>query len=284
MPNDVSSLAGEGDLNLWELLGVVKQGWLWLIGGAVSGLAAAIGFITVVPAQYEAAALIQLATVGIDNAAKKGVEVESTVMILERLKMPTFYSENLLKACDVKPQANPQQMLAKALKPTLVKGNHSLIQISYRAESADMAKACITEVLSQLSKIQASLAQPILDRLQGELKLTKQRLDESERFQRQIEERVMAMDLSDAKDSHSILMLNAVLSLREEITKLRILYNEQSLMLTEPLTRPTKLFEPIYASDKVVFPKKSLTALYGLIGGLVLGGVVLFMRRELVTK
>lgn len=284
MPNDVTSLNTEEEgLNLWELLDAVKSGWYWLVGGAVLGLAGALGFILIVPPQYEATAVIQPATVGMATSqgvtSTKGAEVESVAQTLERLKMPTFYSEALLNACEVKNLANPRQTLATAVKPTLIKGN-SLIQISYRAESPALAEACVAAVVTQLSKVQAALAEPVIQTLEEQRKLTKQQLDESERFQVQIEKRAMSMDPSDAKFSQSMLMLNAALSKREEISKLRKLYTEQSLQLAEPLTQSAKLFEPIYSPDRAVFPKKTLTALGGLVGGLFAGVLLLFVNRS----
>lgn len=283
MPNDVTPLNTEDEgLNLWELLDVVKSGWHWLAGGAAIGLAGAVGFVMVVPAQYEASAIIQPATIGSVSPTgvnMKGNEVESAAQTLERLKLATFYSDALLTACDVKAPVNARQALATAIKPTLVKGN-SLIQISYRAESPAVAEACVGAVAAQLAKVQAVIAEPIIKTLDEQRKLTKQQLDEAERFQAQVEKRAMSMDPSDAKFSQAMLLLNAALSKREEVSKLRKLYTDQSMQLTEPLTQPAKLFEPIYASDKAVFPKKTLTALGGLVGGLVLGALALFVRRS----
>ena len=283
MSNDVTPFNAEDDgLNLWELLDAVKSGWQWLVGGAVIGLVGAVGFALVVPAQYESTAVLQPATVGISGGTK-GAEVESVAQTLERLKMPTFYSEELLKACDVKSLANPRQTLATAVKPTVVKGN-ALIQISYRAESPSLAESCVTAVIAQLAKSQSALAAPIIETLEEQRKLTKQQLEEAERFQGQIEKRVMTLEPTDAKFSQSMLMLNAALSKREEISKLRKVYAEQSLQLVEPLTQSAKLFEPIYSPDRAVFPKKTLTALGGLVGGLIVGGLVLFVRRSWLRR
>lgn len=280
MPNDVTPLNTEDEgLNLWELLDVVKSGWHWLAGGAAIGLAGAVGFVMVVPAQYEASAIIQPATVGMAAGQVKGTEVESVAQTLERLKLATFYTDALLTACDVKAPVNARQALATAIKPTLVKGN-SLIQISYRAESPAVAEACVGAVAAQLAKVQAVIAEPIIKTLDEQRKLTKQQLDEAERFQAQVEKRAMTLDPSDAKFSQAMLLLNAALSKREEVSKLRKLYADHTMQLAEPLTQPAKLFEPIYASDKAVFPKKTLTALGGLVGGLVLGGLLLFGRRS----
>lgn len=284
MPNDVTPLNTEDEgLNLWELLDVVKSGWHWLAGGAAIGLAGAVGFVMVVPAQYEASAIIQPATVGMAAGQVKGTEVESVAQTLERLKLATFYSDALLTACDVKAPVNARQALATAIKPTLVKGN-SLIQISYRAESPAVAEACVGAVAAQLAKVQAVIAEPIIKTLDEQRKLTKQQLDEAERFQAQVEKRAMTLDPSDAKFSQAMLLLNAALSKREEVSKLRKLYADQTMQLAEPLTQPAKLFEAIYASDKAVFPKKTLTALGGLVGGLVLGGLLLFVRRSWLRR
>lgn len=283
MPNDVTPLNTEDEgLNLWELLDVVKSGWHWLAGGAAIGLAGAVGFVMVVPAQYEATAVLQPATVGISGGTK-GAEVESVAQTLERLKMPTFYSEELLKACDVKSVVNPRQALATAVKPTVVKGN-ALIQISYRTDSPTSAEACVNAVIGRLAHSQAAIAAPIVKTLEEQRELTKRQLEEAERFQSQIEKRVMTLEPTDAKFSQSMLMLNAALSKREEISKLRELYAEQSLQLSEPLTQPAKLFEPVYAPERAVYPKKTLTALGGLVGGLVLGGLMLFVRRSWLRR
>lgn len=287
MPNDVTPLNADDDaLNLWELLEAVKSGWHWLAGGAALGLVAAVGYVLVVPAQYEATAVLQPATIGSVSPAgvnMKGAEVESAAQTLERLKLPTFYTDDLLKVCGVKATVNPRQALATDIKPVLVKGN-SLIQISYRADSPAIAESCVGAVAAQLTKVQSILAEPIIKTLEEQRKLTKQQLDEAERFQSQIEKRAMTLDPSDAKFSQAMLMLNAALSKREEISKLRKVYVDQSVALLEPLTQPAKLFEPIYASDRAVFPKKTLTALGGLIGGLVLGGLVLFVRRSWLAR
>jgi uncharacterized protein involved in exopolysaccharide biosynthesis len=264
-------------LNLWGLLDALKSGWPWLVCGAAVGLAGAVGFLLVVPAQYEATAIIQPATVGLSGGTK-GADIEPVAQTLERMKMPTFYSDSLLKACDVKEALNPRQVLAKEIKPMVVKGN-SLIQITYRADSVAIAEACLAAIAEQLTVSQAAIASPIIKTLEEQQRLTKVQLDEAEKFQLQVEKRAMTLDPSDAKFSQAMLLLNAALSKREEVSKLRRQYADQSLQLSPPLTQSAKLFEPIYSPDRAVFPKKTLTALGGLMVGLVIGGVLLFVRR-----
>lgn len=281
MSQEYPTSASEGEeLNVWELLDHIKAGWRWIAGGAVVGLVGAVGFVMVTPPQYEASAVIQPATVGTVGAGStKGADVEPVAQTLERMKLATFYTDDLLRACDAKSLSNPRQALSNAIKPTLVKGS-SLIQVSYRGESVEVAQSCLAAVLAQVAKTQETIAAPIIKTLQEQYKLTKAQLEEAERFQTVIEERAMTMDPSDTKFSQSILMLNAALSKREEISKLRKLVVDQSVQLSEPLTQSARLLEPIYASDRAVFPKKTLTVVGGLVGGLFAGLLALFVNRS----
>lgn len=295
MNQDAEKIQTNADeANVWVLLEQIKTGWRWLAGGAILGLAGAISFVLITPAQYEATAVIQPATLGVPaiapsvstntsttspTATAKGVDVESAAQTLERLKTPSFYTEVLLQACEVKTQANPRQALAMAMKPTLVKGN-SLIQVVYRADTPALAEVCVTAVVNQLVKTQAAIAAPVIRTLEEQRDLTKQQLDDAERFQGLIEKRAMQLDPSDAKFSQTMLMLNAALSKREEIAKLRKSYAEQSVQLAEPMTQSARLFEPIYSPDRSVFPKKTLTVCIGLVSGLFMGLLSLFVLRS----
>lgn len=270
----------EQDFRIQDIFQTLRAAWKWLAWGAAVGLVGSSVFLMLVPARYEAKAVIQPATVGLNASSTtlKGIEIESAAQTLERLKLATFYNDQLLKVCNVEMGSDAREQLAKEMKPILIKGN-SLIQVVYRSSSPEIAMACLSAVVDNLAKAQASIANPIIKTIEEQRVLTKQQLEESHRFQSQIEKRAMSLDPSDAKFSQTMLMLNAALSKREEITKLQKTYNEQSLSLSQPLTEEAKFFEPIYASDAPVFPKKSLTFLGGLVLGVVLGGLAWVVRR-----
>lgn len=279
--NNKASNADE-EVSIWIVMEFIKSGWHWLAGGTAVGLAGAIGFVAIVPAQYEAIAVIQPATVGVLTAntnTTKGAEVESVAQMLERLKAATFYTDQLINLCDIQSKVNSRQALATAMKPSLIKGN-ALIRVSYQAASPAIAEACVAGVVNQLAKAQGEIAAPLMKTLKEQQQNTKQQLDEAERFENQIEKRVLTMDPSGAQFSQSMLLLSAAMSKKDEISKLRKAYAEQSVLLSEPLTQPTKLLEPIYASDRAVFPKKGVTLASGLMGGLFLGLLALLVRNS----
>lgn len=272
-PNEMN-LSGQSDdeVSLWDILDFLKDGWRWLAGGLIAGAVGAVGFVLVSPAQFEAMAIVQPATVGLPtttNNNTKGAEVEPVAQTLERLKLPTFYDDAMLQAC----QAHSRQALAGSVKASQVKGN-ALIQVSYRAPTVTLAEACVNAVVRQLTQSQTTIAEPVIKTLEEQLVLTRKQLTEAEGFQGQLEKRATA-----SADGASLLMLNT-LSKREEIVRLQKLLIEQKVQLSAPLTQPMQLLEPIYAPERPVAPKKLPVLAGGLFGGLVLGGLAFFVRRN----
>lgn len=266
----------DDELSLWEVLNFLKEGWRWLAGGLALGLVGAGVFVLSSPAQFEATAVVQPATVGMPTTTTtitKGSEVEPVAQTLERLKLATFYSEASVQAC----QAYSALSLTGGVKASQVKGN-SLIQVSYRAPSITVAEACVDAVVGQLTQSQSSIAEPLLKTLEEQLALTRKQLTEAEGFQVQLEKRA-----TSSADGASLLMLNT-LSKREEIVRLQKALVEQKVQLSAPLTQPMQLLEPIYAPDKAVAPKKLPVLAGGLFGGLLFGGLVFFVRRSWLAR
>ena len=261
----------DNEISLWDIVDFLKEGWRWLAGGVLAGAIGAVGFVLVSPAQFEATAIVQPATVGMPTTTTttRGAEVEPVAQTLERLKLPTFYDEAMLQAC----QAPSRQALSGSVKASQVKGN-VLIQVSYRAPTTEVAEACVNAVFAALARSQAEIAAPIIKTLEEQLSLSRQRLADEKAFQTEAEKRV-----SGAADGVSLLMLKA-LSKREDIVQLQRQLVDQSVQLSAPITQPVRLLEPIYAPERPVSPKKLPVLAGGLFGGLVLGGLVFFVRRS----
>ena len=262
----------DDEISLWDIVNFLKDGWRWLAGGVVAGAVGAVGFVLVTPSQFEATAIVQPATVGMPTTTTtttRGAEVEPVIQTLERFKLPTFYDEAMLQAC----QAPSRQALSGSVKASQVKGN-ALIQVSYRAPTAAVAEACVNAVVGQLTQSQTAIAEPLIKTLEEQLVLTKKQLTEAEGFQGQLEKRV-----TSSNDGVSLLMLNTF-SKREEIVRLQKLLVEQKVQLSPPLTQPMQMLEPIYVPERPVAPKKLPVLAGGLFGGLVLGGLVFFVRRS----
>lgn len=258
--------ANDDEINIWELMEHLKSGWHWLAGGCAVGLLGATGFLMLVPAKYEATAVIQPATIGmiVATTTTTTTTVEPVAQTIERLKLVTFYGDDTVKVC----QAGSAKDLAEGVKVSIVKGNN-LVSLGYRADSVALAEACMAKIVGQLSQSQLDIAKPLIKELEDQRASTKQQIDDAERFLTQHEK-----GLSSAPTGSVLLMLK-----REELMKLQKLYREQRIQLTEPLTQSMKLLEPIYAPERAVFPKKLLTVAGGFIGGLFLGLLAFFINR-----
>lgn len=255
----------DDEINLWELLEHLKSGWKWIVGGGATGLASAIVLAAFIPAQYEATAVVQPATIGMIVAT---TTVEPVAQTLERLKLVTFYNDDIVKACG----ADSAKDLANSVKVNLVKGNN-LLSISYRAESAALANACMNKIVTQLTQSQTAIAAPLIKELQDQQISTKQQIEDAERFMAAGEKR--ATSSPGSNELSTLMMLK-----REDLTKLQKLYREQRIQLTEPLTQPMKLLEPIYVPEKPVAPKKLMIIAGSLIGGMLIGLLAFFANRS----
>lgn len=255
--------ANDDEINIWELMEHLKSGWHWLAGGCAVGLLGATGFLMLVPAKYEATAVIQPATIGM-IVATTTTTVEPIAQTIERLKLVTFYGDELVKTC----QATSAKDLAEDVKASVVRGN-TLLSVGFRANSVETAQSCVAKIVGRLAQSQLEISSPLIKELENQLASTKQQIEEAERFLAQNEKL-----LSPAANGAVLLMLK-----REELMNMKKLYREQRLQLIEPLTRPLQLLEPLYAPQKAVSPKKLLVVAGGLMGGLFAGLLALFINR-----
>lgn len=264
--------AGDYEINVWEAIGRLMSGWRWLAGGSAAGILGAIALLTVFPSRYEATAVIQPATIGMiatttTLTTTTAMPVEAVAQTLERLKLATFYREEILKTC----QADSPKELLERLNTSVVKGNN-LISIGFIALSSSVAKACVEKIVLDLTQFQSLVGAPLIKELEGQQASTKHQLDELERFLVQGERRK-----GDARESNESVLL---MLKREELMQLQRLYREQRIQLSAPLTQPVKLLEPVYAPQKAVFPKKLPTLVSGLAIGLFAGLLALYVSRS----
>ena len=262
----------DDEISLWDIVDFLKEGWRWLGGGLLLGLVCAVAFVLVAPKKYEAQALFH-------GAKVLGSELESSAQLIERLKFPTFYGGEQVKACD-NPTDNPAAVLAKQINPVILKGTN-ILQVTSQARNSELAVQCLDAVMDQVIAAQNKQSFAALEGAKRQLELTKAQLAEAERVQLMFDKRSMgSLDAADAKFSQTVLLLSATLSKKEEIQRLRKSVLEQMTMLEPPYTQPAELIEPIYAPGLAVFPKKLPVLVGGGFGGLVLGGLAFLVRRS----
>ena len=264
----------EDEISLTEIIDFFKESWKQLILGAVVGGAIGVGIALLLPSKYQATAYIQVAKVA--NA-----DVEAPNILLEKLKMPLYYSQKTFSECNVENTTEPGKAIANGLKPTLAKGA-PIISISYKEKNIDDAKKCLESVLNDIQTNQNEIAKPIFEQKKNQLLNLKQKLESAEQFTKLLSSKKPNFDFSDSKFSSSTLLLATTLSKENEVKDLRVQINDLETALAEPQTKEAYLTTPINAPNVRVEPKRSLIALGSVIGGVFLTIGYLILRRVLV--
>ncbi len=257
----------EDEISLKDIIDFLSQSWKAIaLSGIIGGLLAT-GYAFITPPKYRATANIQVAKVA-------GTDVETPNILLEKLKMPMYYSMTSFSACNVMDSDEPGAVIAKNLKPTLSK-TAPIISLSYIEESPEDAQKCLESVLNDIRNSQNFLAKPILESKKNQLTNLKQKLDDAERFVKVLPSKNSSFDFSDTKFSASALLLVTTLNKENEIKDLRTQINDLEISLAEPQTKETFLTTRIYVPKQKFSPKRALILMGGLATGLFLG--LLFM-------
>ncbi len=264
----------EDEISLKDIIDFLAESWKIIVLGGVAGGLLGLGYGLITPAKYQATANIQVAKVA-------GTDVEAPALLVEKLKMPMYYSQKTYVACNVMDKLEPGEVIAKTLKPTLTK-TAPIITISYREESREDAQKCLESVLDDVRSNQSLLAKPIFESKTNQLLNLKLKLESAEKIVKILPKNNAGFDFSDSKFSASTLLLATTLSKENEIKDLRTAINDLEIALVEPQTKGAFLTTPIYAPQQKVSPKLTMILIGGLVAGLFIGLLGMMGKRAYV--
>jgi LPS O-antigen subunit length determinant protein (WzzB/FepE family) len=259
----------EDEISLKDIIDFLVESWKAIVLTGLLGTAGAVAYLLVTPNQYQATANFQVARVA-------GSDVESPALLVEKLKIPTFYSQKSHLACIATETADSGATIAKNLKPTLAK-TAPIISITYKATSSEDARSCLEAVLDDVRISQNFLSKPILDAKATQLLTLKQKLESSEKFVKKLPN--SNFDFSDSKFSSSSLLLATTIMKENQVKDLQVQISDMEASLLDPQTREAFLMAPIHAPLQKVSTKRAITLIGGLMGGLLLGLLFMLGRR-----
>lgn len=267
--NKVENIEFDDDsISLADIVEFVQASWKTVALWSAIGLIGGTGYAFLAPPKYLATASIQTAKVAGVGA---GVDVEAPALLVEKLKLPAYYTKEAFDACGLSDKADPGAMLANALKPALVKGT-SLVSISYKAESQDVALRCINAISQTVAKNQEIIAKPLLDAKKAELSSLEQKANAVQQLGEMTLNKNSAGNFNDSRFLAASLLLTTENDLATQIRGIKS-------QLLAPQTTPTEV--TVYASSKPVEPKKLIAMVGGLFGGAVLSVMYLLGRKQL---
>jgi uncharacterized protein involved in exopolysaccharide biosynthesis len=258
----------EDEISLKDILDFLRESWKQILLAGVIGIMAAIAFLLIVTPQYEATAQIQMAQIPTSNTNTNplGTNIEDPNLLIARLKLPSTYTPEQIKACGVENERIPAEFLAEMVKVTPVKSVGSTIELKVRGESKQQAVACAESIFGKIHQSQNEILTPYIEEAKNLLAKYQARLSE-------------AQSLMSRADKSGSALTAAYLANRDEVKYSTDEIIRLNTIIASANTRSAKLVSPIYASDKATFPKKSISLIAGLLGGLFLGLLLVLMRK-----
>lgn len=250
----------EDEISLKDIIDFLVESWKTIATVGVLGLLSSVAFILITPSQYEATAQIKMAQIDAGNNTNPlGTNLEDPSTLISRLKVPTAFSDKEVQSCNLGKSKYPTEALANSVvKLTAVKGVTSLVELKIRGESKEEALVCAQAIFEQIKDSQKAIMKPYIDGAKALLLMYQVRLNN-------------AQALIARADKSGAALSAAYLSNRDELKFLSDEIIRLNAIITAGDARHAKLVSPIYASDKAVFPKKTMSLVLGLLVGLFLG-------------
>jgi len=194
-----------------------------------------------VPKMYEATATIQMAMVA-------GEVVEMPATLLEKIKLPLFFSSAALQVCGSDGNLSSHSKFADKLNPAINKAA-PLISLSVQARSTQEARACLDAVISEIQKSQNDLAKPVFEQKKQKLTHLSDLLKAAEEMAKSFPVTMANKNATDAQFSARALVTSANIANFSQISDLRRSINNMEAELMPPLTQPPSLVAPVYAPE-----------------------------------
>ena len=278
-----NDMVQDDEISLFDLWEKLKDGWRYVVGGTVLGLAGAGAALMNLPPKYEAVAVVQVGQVGqVGQVKVTGQPVEPPVQAVERMKTPAFQRRVAEVLGDQKwldevaHSGATKDISLQVIKATVGAEQVPLIEMRVNGGSPAQSQKKAEAAIAQLIKIHGELAKPALNRMRSDLALTREKLAAAERDLDSLNKLVAAAGIKDDRFTQLALMTSLRIQKESETFSQRQMIMALETALEAPATQPAKAIEEVFISDKPVSPKKTLLLALGLIGGLLAGVVAVF--------
>jgi chain length determinant protein (polysaccharide antigen chain regulator) len=243
----------DDEISLFDIYNFFKEGWKTIVTTTLVGGAIGVGASFVIPEQF-------LATGTIETGRVNGNDIEGIAVLAEKMRLPTYYSNQTLEICEVNRTADPGQTLAKALNPNVAR-NSSFVTVSFKSKNTETSAACLNAVLGDVVQAQSILKKPILEKSLNDLDQAKQRLETArvkhgqelklnqeqlqalkaklktaQKFVDRFADNAARFDFKDEQFSASSLLLATIINKQNEVKDLQVQINNLEMKVAASLT------------------------------------------------
>lgn len=246
------------ELTIFDLFNFLRNGWKTLsISILTSGLIG-LGYAYISPARFQATAVMVMASIqgGEVNDGTQTILLEKPNNLVEKLKLPLFYSEKTIEECELKDNKLPNQTISKRVKASLVK-NTTYVSIGYIDNSPENASKCLTSIVQDIKDDQLKIINPILEYRNSQLDLLRTQLNQANHL----------LNKSTYFYSQKIL--------QTEIDKLSLQF---------ATIKNAELITPIFSPSARIEPTRSQIILLSLVMGSLIGLLILKLKKLFTRK
>ena len=275
MNNEISGKSFDDELSLADIFlfianslpNIIKSIFICaLMGGS---------YYLYAPNTYEATASIQMAQVG-------GNPVETSTVLLEKIKLPLYFSQTTWSSCEVKEDSASNNNIINKIKPILNKSAQFIV-FTVQDKTTEKAKQCLNAILADIQAKQAELAKPIIQQKNRQLEQLNEKLKFAEYSTQVLSPKKLSTTFSNTQFASLALMLSNNFENARVIKDLRNSINDVEISLSEPQTKATYLIAPMYSNEVAVNKRPMLTLLICLLLGGFIGLAITGINRILPT-
>ena len=267
-------LQDESEISLLDILRFLKRAWKTIVITSVLGLLVSGAYLFIAPAQYEAVTTIPMARVpSLNNVL--GANVEEPPALIARMSLPGALNNEVMSSCGFESGAPDAALLAKSIKLSIPKGLTSVVELKVNRPTQELAKACATSVrqfiIASQEKMLSTLGELSGDNNKARLVIIEERISQDKAL------------LAKAEQPRGPLtptyfaVLSEIRALEDEKTKIMVALNFSK---TQKETVTQSLIE---VASFPVYPKRFLSLVAGLTGGLFLG-LLIALARQVIAK
>ena len=229
----------ENEISLIDILLFLKASTRNVLLSTAACLLLGASYYFSVPNMYEATATIKVASVA-------GELVETPAVLLEKIKLPLFFSLATMQACGAEGDLGSQSKFAERLKPALNK-SAPFISFALQARSTKEAQACLEAVINEIQKSQNEVAKPLIEQKKQKLALLRDQLKLAEDMAKTAPAVNATGNAPSSQFSSRMLEMTLNAESNFELSNLRKQINTIENELLPPQTLATSLAVPMYA-------------------------------------
>jgi hypothetical protein len=260
----MNEITHDDEISLADVLAFLQDTWKTILGLGIAGGLASGGFLALTPAQYEAEAMIEMAQIRV-SGPNSGSVIEAPALLIERLKNPTAYTPEAIQACGAGEATFPGEHMAGLVKAAIPKNVSAVAELKVRRSTPALAEQCAKGLFDMVTRQQAALLKPQQEEMRATLAGLQTRFGENQNYVAKAEKAGLYGMVYLARRDESMYLIQQIDELQRALAR----------------DAQARLVSPVYASPQQVFPKRSLTLVLGLMGGLMLGLLFTLGRRVL---